>query len=135
MQKYKLFIRQYDITSNDYKVREEIVETNDIYHEIGKIYSTSFAEIKRIDYQEIDETKTLKRKIEQLQDELKTLNTLNQQNLKYKQILQGRLCKLKEYIKEKVAVYGFGNKALPHWEFDDDNIQDLLKIIDGIEKK
>lgn len=135
MQKYKLFIRQYDITSNDYKVREEIVETNDIYHEIGKIYSTSFTEIKRIDYQEIDETKTLKRKIEQLQDELETLNTLNQQNLKYKQILQGRLCKLKEYIKEKVAVCAFGNKELPHWEFNDDNIQDLLKIIDGIGEK
>lgn len=132
MRKYKLFIRQYDITSNDYKVREEIVETNDIYHEIGKIYSTSFTEIKRIDYQEIDETKILERKIEQLQDKLETLNTLNQQNLKNKQILQGRLCKVKQYIKENVAVCAFGNKELPHWEFDDNNIQDLLKIIDGI---
>ena len=64
--KYKLYIRQYDITTNDYEVREEIVETNDIYHEIGKIYSTAFTEIKRIDYQKIDETKELKKEIERL---------------------------------------------------------------------
>ena len=64
--KYKLYIRQYDITTNDYKVREEIVETNDIYHEIGKIYSTAFTEIKRIDYEKIDETKELKQEIERL---------------------------------------------------------------------
>ena len=38
-----------------------------------------------------------------------------------------------EYIEEHVAVCGFGNKALPHWEFDDDNIQDLLKILKGEE--
>lgn len=66
MSKYKLYIRQYDITTNDYKVREEIVETNDVYHEIGKIYSTAFTEIKRIDYQKIDETKELKKEIERL---------------------------------------------------------------------
>ena len=120
MTKYKLFIRQYDITSNDYKVREEIVETNDIYHEIGKIYSTSFAEIKRIDYQEIDETKTLKRKIEQLKDELETLNTLNQQNLKYKQIFQGRLYKLKEYINQ-----------IDDFDIKDFRRKELLKIIRG----
>ena len=124
MQKYKLFIRQYDITSNDYKVREEIVETNDIYHEIGKIYSTSFGEIKRIDYQEIDETKTLKRQIEQLQDKLETLNTLNQQNLKYKQIFQGRLYKLKSYIKQ-----------IDDFDIKDFRRNELLKIIDGIGEK
>ena len=124
MTKYKLFIRQYDITSNDYKVREEIVETNDIYHEIGKIYSTSFGEIKRIDYQEIDETKTLKRQIEQLQDKLETLNTLNQQNLKYKQIFQGRLYKLKSYIKQ-----------IDDFDIKDFRRNELLKIIDGIGEK
>jgi len=64
--KYKLYIRQYNITTNDYEVREEIVETNDIYHEIGKIYSTAFTEIKRIDYEKIDETKELKAEIERL---------------------------------------------------------------------
>ena len=64
--KYKLYIRQYDITTNDNKEREEIVETNDIYHEIGKIYSNAFTEIKRIDYEKIDETKELKQEIERL---------------------------------------------------------------------
>ena len=64
MTKYKLFIRQYDIMSNDYKVREEIVETNDIYHEIGWIYSNAFAEIKRIDYIEIDEKKELQKRFD-----------------------------------------------------------------------
>lgn len=127
MTKYKLFIRQYDITSNDYKVREEIVETNDIYHEIGKIYSTSFTEIKRIDYQEIDETKALKRKIEQLQDQLETLNTLNQQNLKYKQILQSRIDKAIEYVEKSM------NNPQPYYKyiFGDENgeVQNLDKLL------
>lgn len=64
MEKYRLYIRQYDITTNDYKVREEIVETNDIYHTIGKMYCSSITEIKRIDYQRIDEKRELKRKYE-----------------------------------------------------------------------
>ena len=51
---YKLFIRKYDITKNDYIVKEEIIKTNDLYHEIGKIYSTSIEHIKRIDYQEVE---------------------------------------------------------------------------------
>lgn len=71
MSKYKLYIRQYDITTNDYEVREEIVETNDIYHEIGKIYSTAFTEIKRIDYEKIDETRELKQEIERLRSIVK----------------------------------------------------------------
>ena len=71
MSKYKLYITQYDITTNDYKVRKEIVETNDIYHEIGKIYSTEFTEIKRIDYEKIDETKELKEEIERLHSIIK----------------------------------------------------------------
>lgn len=36
-----------------------------------------------------------------------------------------------EYIEKNVAVYAFGNKELPHWEFDDNNIQDLLNILTG----
>lgn len=58
MKLYKLFIREYDITTNDYKTREEIIETNDIYHEIGMLYCQSSVKIKRIDYIEI--TKDLK---------------------------------------------------------------------------
>lgn len=54
MQKYKLYIRHYDILTNDYKTTEMIVNTTDIYHEIGYIYCTWICEIKRIDYIKID---------------------------------------------------------------------------------
>lgn len=53
MKTYKLFIRRYELTINDYITEERIVKTNDIYHEIGYIYSTSIVRIKRIDYMEI----------------------------------------------------------------------------------
>ncbi len=55
MDKYKLFIRKFSIFANDYVVVTKIVETNDIYHEIGKIYCQSIEEIKRIDYTKIRE--------------------------------------------------------------------------------
>ncbi len=55
MRTYKLFIRKYNLFKNDYEVIEKIVETNDIYHEIGYIYCTTLEEIKRIDYTEIKE--------------------------------------------------------------------------------
>ena len=51
--KYKLFIRKYNFMKNDYELIEKVVLTNDIYHEIGYIYCTSFEDIKRIDYMEI----------------------------------------------------------------------------------
>lgn len=38
-----------------------------------------------------------------------------------------------EYINENVAVYAFGNKELPSWEFNDNNIFELLKILKGEE--
>jgi len=53
MQKYKLFIRKYNIIKNDYELIERIVETNDIYHTIGYIYCTTFEHIKRIDYMKL----------------------------------------------------------------------------------
>ena len=102
--KYKLYIRQYDITTNDYKVREEIVETNDIYHEIGKIYSTAFTEIKRIDYEKIDETKELKQEIERLNNIIK---------------------EVREYIEER-----YNGEVLTH-TFDKDNVEELLEILKG----
>ena len=55
MKTYKLFIRKYNFMKNDYEVVEEIVKTNDIYHEIGYIYCTTLEEIKRIDYVELKE--------------------------------------------------------------------------------
>ena len=51
---YKLFIRQYNILANDYVTYERTIKTKDIYHEIGKIYSTELCAIKRIDYYEIE---------------------------------------------------------------------------------
>ncbi len=58
MKTYKLFIRKYNFMKNDYEVVEEIVKTNDIYHEIGYIYCTTLEEIKRIDYVELKEEET-----------------------------------------------------------------------------
>lgn len=48
MKTYKLFIRYW------YGIREKVVETNDIYHEIGKLYCTSLNKIERVDYKEIE---------------------------------------------------------------------------------
>ena len=45
--------------------------------------------------------------------------------------LERRINKAIEYIEDNVAVCAFGNKELPHWEFDDNNIQDLLNILKG----
>lgn len=53
MKKYKLYIRKYNLFKNDYITEEKIVETNDLYHEIGYLYCTSIEHIKRIDYVEL----------------------------------------------------------------------------------
>ncbi len=52
--KYKLFIRKYNILKNDYFIEEKIVNTNDIYHEIGYIYCTTIENIERIDFKQIE---------------------------------------------------------------------------------
>lgn len=36
------------------------------------------------------------------------------------------------YINQEVAVYAFNNKNLPHWEFNDENITDLLNILNKV---
>lgn len=53
MKKYKLFIKKYDITKNDYVIIEKIIKTDDIYHEIGKIYCKTLESIERIGYMEL----------------------------------------------------------------------------------
>lgn len=50
MKKYKLWIRKYNLFKNEYEVIEDVIATNDIYHEIGYIYCTTIEDIKRIDY-------------------------------------------------------------------------------------
>lgn len=45
--------------------------------------------------------------------------------------LARRILKAIEYINDNIAVCAFNNKELPHWEFDDNNIQNLIKILKG----
>lgn len=47
MKVYKVFIRYHD------RLAVNIIKTDDIYHEIGKIYCQSMESIKRIDYKEL----------------------------------------------------------------------------------
>lgn len=55
MKKYKLWIKKYNLFYNDYEIIEEVITTNDIYHEIGYIYCTTIERIERISYQEMKE--------------------------------------------------------------------------------
>lgn len=77
MKIYKLFIRKYNIIKNDYETIEQIIETNDIYHEIGKIYCTTLDHIKRIDYYEIKDTFTIKEIMNEIEDYLNNGNCSN----------------------------------------------------------
>lgn len=53
MKKYKIFVTSYNIELNDYVVDVFVLNTDDIYHEIGRIYCTSLTKIKDISYFEI----------------------------------------------------------------------------------
>lgn len=55
VKKYKLMIMKYNAFEDNYEYEEKIIETNDIYHEIGYIYSNTLEDIKRIDYKELKE--------------------------------------------------------------------------------
>ena len=55
MKKYKLWIKKYNLLKNENEIIEEVIATNDLYHEIGYIYCTSLEKIERIDYQEVKE--------------------------------------------------------------------------------
>lgn len=48
--RYHIYYRQYNIFANDYIPYIKIVETDDIYHEIGKMICTSLEEIENIRY-------------------------------------------------------------------------------------
>lgn len=47
MKTYKIFIRYWD------GLVVNIIQTDDIYHEIGKIYCTTISHINRIDYKQL----------------------------------------------------------------------------------
>lgn len=73
--KYKLWIRKANVFNEGTNIETRIVETNDIYHEIGYIYSTTLERIDRIDYQVIKE---------ELKEELKEKLLLERNDLKDK---------------------------------------------------
>lgn len=54
---YKVMIRQYSIMKNDTLCYVKFIKTNDIYHWIGKYYSSALERVDRIDYQEITKEK------------------------------------------------------------------------------
>ncbi len=60
MKKYKLWIKKYNFIKNDNEIIEKIIETNDIYHEIGYIYCNSLEKIERIDYYLLEEKNNVK---------------------------------------------------------------------------
>ena len=47
-ERYNIYYHKYSIMANDYIMYIKVVETEDIYHEIGKIISQSLEDIKRI---------------------------------------------------------------------------------------
>ena len=96
-QKYKLFIDHYEMTTNDYKVSERIIETNDIYHEIGRIYSTSMCVIKRIDYMKIDDNED----IVKLQEENNRLIETYRRTIKH--LAKIGLVELSEWMKAQIG--------------------------------
>lgn len=50
MRTYLLYVRQYDITIRDFRLYVYKVTTDNVYRIIGKIFSTSLEQIRRIDY-------------------------------------------------------------------------------------
>ncbi len=52
MKRYNIYYQKYCIIANDYLSYVEVVETEDIYHEIGKKICTSLERIKNIRYTE-----------------------------------------------------------------------------------
>ena len=71
---------------------------------------------------------------EYLEKENKQLKEENEKLNHYKLLYQKvkeRNDKAIEYIDDNVAVYAFNNKDLPHWEFNDDDIEMLLEILKG----
>ena len=77
----------------------------------------------------IDYITNLQQENERLKHQLKVQEDLTIKNRMRKHIYKSRCEKAVEYINENVSVYAFNNKELPHWEFNDDNINYLLNIL------
>lgn len=50
-----LYVRQYDISINDNRLKVYKVTTDNLYRIIGKMYCTALEKIDRIDYNEYNE--------------------------------------------------------------------------------
>ena len=50
MPKYNIYFRKYNIIARDYVQYIKVVETHDIYHEIGKLICQSIERIENIGY-------------------------------------------------------------------------------------
>lgn len=50
--RYNIYYRKYNIFANDYIPYIKVVQTADIYHEIGKMICTSMEKIENIRYTE-----------------------------------------------------------------------------------
>ena len=50
MERYNIYYRKYSIIANDYVLYVRVVNTDDIYHEIGKMICTSIERIESISY-------------------------------------------------------------------------------------
>lgn len=78
--------------------------------------------------------KILRDYITNLQEEHRQTKLLKDRYQLKKEIYKLRIEKAIKYINENVAVYAFNDKNYPHWEFNDDNIKDLLNILQGDDK-
>lgn len=52
VKRYNIYYQKYNIIANDYIFYIKVVETEDIYHEIGKMICNSIEAIKNIRYTE-----------------------------------------------------------------------------------
>lgn len=55
MKTFLLYVRQYDISINDNRLKVYKVTTDNLYRIIGKMYCTALEKIDRIDYNEYNE--------------------------------------------------------------------------------
>ena len=50
MERYNIYYKKYNVFARDYLLYVRVVYTDDIYHEVGKLYCTSFEKIDSIRY-------------------------------------------------------------------------------------
>lgn len=82
---YKIWIRKANVFDEGTHIEEQIIKTNDIYHEIGCIYCNTLERIDRIDYQE-----------------LKEKYTIHLTDKQYRYVIDAAQNEIKDKIKEKI---------------------------------